>query len=598
MRRVHSLEVQLETGAARAPLAAGVTLGRDPSCDLVLPSSRISRVHARIEDRGGTLTLVDLGSRNGIHRGEERVLSAILECGVRLRLGPYEVEVVDAPAPEAPTARTRVEIPSGEERYGVGSGALPETEWSLGRGAPMLSRFEVLYRNALVAADATSASEVLVAVLESLYALFGADHVSAHRHDGARLALWEERGEGPPAALGELVARCHSDGTARTVELGSRWVMVAALRSHRSTRGVLSVTSAAAPARNDLELLIGCAHQTALCMDAVALRAQLRAENARLRASVRAPVARIVGGGAAISSLREMIAKVAPTESTVLLQGETGAGKEVVARSIHGQSPRSEGPFVAVNCGALTESLMASELFGHERGSFTGADRRRAGCFERARGGTLFLDEIAELSLDAQVQLLRVLESRRFQRVGGSEELESDVRLVAATHRDLEEAVADERFREDLLFRIDVVPLRIPPLRERLDDLPELCAHLLAELAQRLGKRELTLSGGALEKLREHAWPGNVRELRNVLERASIFAGSAVIEGDDLGVLQRRRHSSAPPELSTLDEMEAAHIRAVLERCGWNKTRAAEVLGIERSTVYKKIRAHGIDVPE
>jgi two-component system response regulator HydG len=305
----------------------------------------------------------------------------------------------------------------------------------------------------------------------------------------------------------------------------------------------------------------------------------------------------ILGTAPATAALRELIGKVAPSEATVLVRGESGSGKEVVARAIHAASARAGGPFVAVNCAAIAESLLESELFGYRKGAFTGADTDREGLFEAARGGTLFLDEIGEAGPAIQAKLLRVLEERRINRVGDPREREVDVRVVAATNRPLEQAIAEGRFREDLYYRLLVFPVDVPPLRERSADVGLLAGHFL----ERLGRRGATLPQPALQRLREYRWPGNVRELRNVIERAHILAGDQPV-GDahvllDVGSPARAPGAAgddAPADLD-LDANARKLIRAAIARAGGNKASAARLLGITRRKLYSQLKLLGLE---
>jgi DNA-binding NtrC family response regulator len=305
----------------------------------------------------------------------------------------------------------------------------------------------------------------------------------------------------------------------------------------------------------------------------------------------------IVGRSRAMGHLFEQIARVAPTTAPVLISGETGAGKELVARAVHRASGRGE--FVPINCGAIPESLLESELFGHVRGAFTGADRDRVGYFEAANGGTLFLDEIAEIPVHLQAKLLRVLQSGELRRVGEVEPRHVEVRLIAATHRDLAGLVLDGSFREDLFYRINVLRLEVPPLRDRTADIPLLVEQFLADIAARDGAPEKRLSPAALAALVTHPWPGNVRELRNVIERAAVFADGAEIEADGLpdevvhGVPENHVHGRIGREL-TLAELEREHILGVLDRMGGNRSRAADILGIPRRTLYRRLEEYGV----
>jgi len=312
----------------------------------------------------------------------------------------------------------------------------------------------------------------------------------------------------------------------------------------------------------------------------------------------------LVGASAPMREIFSLIRQVAPTTATVLITGESGTGKELAARALHQLSPRRDGPFVAVNCAAMPETLIESELFGHEKGAFTGAVERRRGCFELAHGGTLLLDEIGEMPLATQAKLLRVLEERRVRRLGGSKEIEVDVRVLGASNRRLEEEVRAGRFREDLYFRLHVFEIRMPPLRERLEDLPLLCEAMIRELNQRHQCQVAGVSPEALALLRQQSWPGNVRELRNALERAVILAGSGMLGRQHFaGLAPAAREPAgsaapAPDEIrlrigTTVDEAERALIEATLRYTGNNRTRAAAILGISQKTLFNKLREYG-----
>ena len=320
--------------------------------------------------------------------------------------------------------------------------------------------------------------------------------------------------------------------------------------------------------------------------------ARLERENRALRHTVERSVSHatgLLGDAAATRLLRDMIAKVAPTETTVLIRGESGSGKEVAARALHAASDRAEGPFVAVNCAAIAETLLESELFGYRKGAFTGADQDRQGLFETADGGTLFLDEIGEAGPAIQSKLLRALEERKINRVGDPRERDIDVRVIAATNRPLEQAIAAGEFRQDLYYRLLVFPVDVPPLRNRMDDLEELAAHFL----KRMGRRDEALPAATLQRMRTYAWPGNVRELRNLIERAHILAGNGPI-ADGHVVLEVRQSLSGEPDTApgdlNLDTNTRRLIRAAIDRAGGNKTLAAQMLGITRRTLYSRLK--------
>jgi DNA-binding NtrC family response regulator len=290
-----------------------------------------------------------------------------------------------------------------------------------------------------------------------------------------------------------------------------------------------------------------------------------------------------------------MIEKVAPTEATVFITGESGCGKELVARTIHERSPRARGGFVAINCGAIPQNLIEAELFGHERGAFTGANRQHRGCFERAEGGTLFLDEITEMPLEMQVRLLRVLETGRFVRVGGDGEIRTNVRVLAATNRDALDAVRDGRLREDLMYRLAVFPIALPPLRERDGDTELLAEHFLQNLNVEggLSKR---FSRAALTTIRAYHWPGNVRELKNAVHRAFIMAEEFVeLDLSGLACPAVEGECLRMPVGTSLAEMERQAIFATLDHCRGNKRRAAEMLGVSLKTLYNRLTAYQAD---
>ncbi len=351
-----------------------------------------------------------------------------------------------------------------------------------------------------------------------------------------------------------------------------------------------------------------------LLLERAAQQQELLRENLLLREeySARYGFPRIVGEHPAMKDASQMTQRVAATDSTVLLLGESGTGKELFARAIHHLSPRAQHPFVALNCAAIPEGLVENELFGHERGAYTGAGARKIGKLELAHRGTLFLDEIGELPLAIQSKLLRVLEERKFERVGGTQEIEVNVRLLAATNKDLRAAVAEKTFRDDLYFRIAAVPITIPPLRERGDDILLLAEHFLDRFKREFRKPALALTEDARARLRSYAWPGNVRELQNTIERAAILANGTEIDAD---ALQLPAAKPAPKEIPAgmlaeqflwdgpLDEVsqravthvERFKIQNALRESKWNKTRAAEKLGVSYKTLLTKIRSLGLE---
>jgi two-component system nitrogen regulation response regulator NtrX len=327
---------------------------------------------------------------------------------------------------------------------------------------------------------------------------------------------------------------------------------------------------------------------------------QLEAENRALRATVDKRLT-MVGESYLMAQLREQVAMAAPTNGRVLIYGENGTGKELVARSVHAMSRRRHGPFVEVNCAAIPEELIESELFGHVKGSFTGAVADRRGKFELADGGTLFLDEIGDMSVKTQAKVLRALQEQTVERVGGSTSIRVDVRVLAATNKDLPAEIRAGHFREDLYFRLNVIPIFVPPLRDREADIPMLADHFMAEFAREYGRRVKRIDASALAELRSYRWPGNVRELRNVIERLMIMVPGDTITHPDLAFLEGSV-AEAPPQpaapVATLhdarEQFERDYILRALAAQNGNISRTAEVLGVERSNLYRKMRAFGI----
>jgi two-component system nitrogen regulation response regulator NtrX len=325
---------------------------------------------------------------------------------------------------------------------------------------------------------------------------------------------------------------------------------------------------------------------------------RLEEENRRLRAELEERH-QILGASVPMKALRQQIALTAPTNGRVLIYGESGTGKELVARALHANSPRSAMPFVEVNCAAIPEELIESEMFGHRKGSFTGASEDKVGKFQKADGGTLFLDEVGDMSLKTQSKVLRVLEEQRVEPLGSSHQVSVDVRVIAATNKKLEDEIARNTFREDLFYRLNVIPFYVPPLRERTEDLPVLAAHFLNEFCEAYGKKAKDFTASAMEVLLGYPWPGNVRELRNLVERLVIMCPSPKIEPHHLPPELFRGASKSPQKpYESLQEARAAYERDFvlrkLEENRWNMTKAAAALGLERSHLYRKMRSLGI----
>ncbi len=413
------------------------------------------------------------------------------------------------------------------------------------------------------------------------------------------------------------IIRCHLDREplmgeeARLLKLGIRSYVSVPLSTRDEPFGCLNVCSQAPDAYSeaDAEFLAEVGAQVALAAENMLafekidqLKAQLEQENLYLREEIKTEYNfhEIVGNSVGLKNQLHQVEQVAPTDATVLICGETGTGKELFARAIHDISLRKDRPLVKVNCAAISAGLVESELFGHEKGSFTGAMKQHSGRFELADGGTLFLDEVGELPMDTQVKLLRVLQEGEFERVGGNRPIQVDVRVIAATNRDLRAAIEAGEFRTDLFYRLNVFPIEVPPLRERKSDIPLLVAHLIGKLSRKLGKSLDGVSTRSMDRMIEYAWPGNVRELENVIERAAIVAPGSIIEIDDLSLPAE----TVPPvpkstasETKTLEEVERAHILSMLEKTNWvisGEQGAATQLGINPNTLRSRIAKLGI----
>ena len=349
---------------------------------------------------------------------------------------------------------------------------------------------------------------------------------------------------------------------------------------------------------DDLEFTLAVARQLGTVWHRLRKQATLSVEVKSLKAQLKIE-SDLVGHSTALAHVESQVRLVAETKATVLIRGESGVGKELVARALHDSSPRREHPFITLNCAALTETLLESELFGHEKGSFTGATERMIGKFEAADAGTIFLDEIGEMSLSTQAKFLRVLEGHPFERVGGNAPIKVDVRVVAATNRHLEDAVRAATFRRDLFYRLQVVQIDVPPLRDRLDDVPLIAEHFLKRFVRETGRKIRGFTEPAIQKLKAHRWPGNVRELRNVVERAVALGTGPVLDAADIWLSEidlgspsstSSRAVSYKPE--SLEELEKRHILDTLRHTDWNKSQAAAILGIERSTLDRKIKGY------
>jgi len=640
------------------------TIGRAHTNRIVLNDAKCSRLHCEIFARGGHWHLRDLGSRNGVTVDGARMEGdQILKYDDTVGVGACTLLFTNRPQLERnPSADSSDELnpETGFEIIERKSGTQYDSLVGVARTRRSMDDATSLFRIARAMAASTSEGELCRTVLEDLAKHTGATLGGIFTLRPGERETLQEKLE-PQAVLGDRPASMYSSFLTRIVLKDQDAILAhdisqhASLSQQKSLHDIQAESAICAPIRHARDVL-GVIHLYALRGEspltqgglefvlAVAdqMGDQLYAlrEKRELEAGLdlyRQHVAdlqgqlevgsELVGQSSKLEELRRSIARVAPTDALVLIRGESGVGKELVARAVHFNSHRKSGPFVCVNCAALTESLLESELFGHEKGAFTGASSRRSGKFEQANGGTLFLDEIGEMSPEIQAKFLRVLEGQAFERVGGGESILVDVRVVTATNRDLEEAVREKRFRRDLFFRLQVIELLVPPLRQHPSDIPSIAQYFLDRFAAQAHRRVRGFSPQALQKLQKHDWPGNVRELRNVVERAVILGDQELLSADDI-VLTRLRldHADILPQASavpigtltavdqnletgtdfwqqliqknmTLDEIDRLYIEAVLQSTDWNKSKASRILQIERTTLDRRLKKYGIGRP-
>jgi len=669
--------VVVQRGAARlevVPLVPNLrmTIGRAPSNRIVVLDAKCSRQHCELVLRDGEWVLRDLDSRNGVTVDGIRVDGEWpLELGQTIGIGGCTLVFTDRPSSEgltpsaAPSAPFAVIERKSGTRYDAP--ALPRRHSSARGGHDVAALFRLVQEMSAASDEAALAASTIEGLLAQTSAQIGTVLLlpdDAGETSADRLAVRATAGSSggdPPRGSRYLSEMVLTDREAVLVhdisqhqELARRpsldaldagSAICAPIRHNDDVLGVIHLygTRPAEPLDADqLEFALAVADQMAGRLALLRLRARLEQDisrieqtNAELRDQLEAETD-LIGDSETLQRVRRAILRVAPTDATVLIRGESGVGKELVARAVHFNSDRRDGPFVCVNCAALTESLLESELFGHEKGAFTGAIAQKPGKFEQAHGGTLFLDEIGEMAPDLQAKFLRVLEGQSFERVGGGKPIEVDIRFVTATNRNLEQAVKDGRFRNDLYFRLQVIEVSVPPLREHPQDVELIAQHFVQRFARKSRVRVRGFDRDALTVLQQYSWPGNVRELRNVVERAVILADREMLSPDDITlsrlplldvpVLAPRPEvvnerptepgaagglRSAVPETKgetdaavllasllkdavTIDELDRRYMLAALEHCQWNKSQAARMLGIERTTLDRRLKRYGV----
>jgi len=593
-----------------------VTLGRNESRELQVDDERASRLHCRVVYRGDRWHLEDCDSLNGTKVNAQPIKHKVLDSGDLIRIGDRLILFVkdisdgsaDALSNSQLVSTTRLgKLTSHGERSMHLEQAVHESVSQVVRDSAVLGRLaNQIYRR-------TDGDSIVRAALEAIVDGLGVDHVSLwlSRADGglrcaghwgdvdhsevnsqviANLAI--EKGK--PFLLREQHQGEENTVNADALSLGS--ALGVPIPGPENSRGAIACRRSVDKQkflRSALDFAMVVAHQTGLALENLEHRERLERANKELRRRLKHE-SKLLGSSEALQEVHEQIARVGPTSSTTLVLGESGTGKELVAQSIHELSDRKHGPYIAVNCAAFPESLLESELFGHEIGAFTGADRQYIGQFERAHRGTIFLDEVGEMSPGCQAKLLRVLEGHSFQRVGGREPINVDVRIIAATHRDLKALAAEGDFREDLYYRLRVIDIRLPPLRERHDDAIELATQFLENYRRQMGRGPQQFSAEAVDAIRHYHWPGNVRELKNAVERAVVLARGPEATPGDLGIAAPPADDAFRRELIPLKEAERRHIEYVMRETDGNKTEACRLLGIGRGTLYKKLEEFGL----
>ncbi len=578
-----------------------VVLGRDSACEVCLPDATLSRRHAALARTPDGWRLRDLGSLNGLRVNGLSTADHLLAPADRIELGSsvlvYQLEGPDAGdgAPELPEPNvlSTIRLPLSQAFFAgdASASASRKTERSLGLLLAAGRKF------AGERSEEGLAKALLAAARDAVGGSTGAV-LLADEGNGLREAAASRGSEGVPRVPHEAAADALDRREAVALELDGHQAAAVPILRGEERLGVLCLVGNETPfPEDDLQLLFGLCSSAGTSLSLVRHLVWLEGERRRLEAPTDDEELR--GNSPAIGRVRALLARAAASEASVLLAGESGTGKELAARALHARSARRDGPFVAVNAAALVDTLVESELFGHERGSFTGAVARRRGRLETAHRGTLFLDEVGEMAPSTQAKLLRVLETRSFERVGGTESVKVDVRVIAATNRDLPTEVREKRFREDLYYRLAVVTITLPPLRERREDIPGLASFFLARHSQRLGRRLDGFSPGALGRLVTYAWPGNVRELSNAVERAAVLSAGPLVRPEDLPEALVEGPASPdgealPPYHEAVNRAKHQVVSAALAQSRGNVTEAARLLGLHPNYLHRLLNQLGL----
>jgi Nif-specific regulatory protein len=582
--------------------AEEVVLGRDPSCGVCLPDATLSRRHAAIARTPEGWRIRDLGSLNGLRVNGLSTADQLLTAGDRIELGSSVLVFRTEPPANAedgvrgfpePEVLSTIRLPVEQAVFtgDASASASRKIERSLGLVLAAGRRF------AAVRTEDGLAKALLESARDAVGGMAGAVLLESEGNGLREAAVFIGNPSSPrfpPGAAAEALER--REAVALRID-GSNAAAVPILRGAERL-GVLWLLGSDAPLpEDDLQLLFGLCASAGTSLALVRHLTWLEGERRRLEAT--ADDEELRGDSPAIGRVRALLARAAGSEASVLLAGESGTGKELAARALHARSGRRDGPFVAVNAAALVDTLVESELFGHERGAFTGAIARRRGRLETAHRGTLFLDEVGEMAASTQAKLLRVLETRSFERVGGTESVKVDVRVIAATNRDLPAEVREKRFREDLYYRLAVVTITLPPLRERREDIPGLASFFLARHSQRLGRRLDGFSPAALSRLVTYDWPGNVRELSNAVERAAVLSAGPLVRPEDLPEAlvegpTMRGEEALPPYHEAVNRAKQQAVAAALAQARGNVTEAARLLGLHPNYLHRLLNQLGL----
>ncbi len=600
------LRIVLKTGLAKGaswPIGEEpLVIGRDRSCAIVVPDSQVSRRHCEIRMAGGRAELHDLGSSNATLVNGHLAADCRLKLNDELTIGQAVFVITDAadaapPATGSFTTHTTVSLAEGQAVYLSNDASQEQDESGFHKTTDVIQ----LFRHSRTFSRATTLDALIAALQAAVLERFAPRHywfalASPSAADLTPAQAWSDSGEPvevPQAVLAQAIAEMRGFLVPRRVRHQGRVAIEISLTAPIAFGGhpiaamaFQSLSTHRVYDETDLHFLVALAHTVAPFFGAVEKRGALERELSRLRAASQAQWA-IIGDSRAMQTLHKRIAQAAATEHAILITGETGTGKELAAHQVHEQSERSALPFVAVNCAAIPNELFGSELFGHEKGAFTGAASRKTGLLETCGGGTLFLDEIGDLSPENQARILRAIETKRFRRVGGTQEIEADFRVVAATNRDLGAAMDSGLFRADLYHRLRGVEITVPPLRDHKDDVRPLADHFLEAARPHLKRPLRGLSEDAIAFLENHGWPGNVRELKHGVETAATFANTEYITAQDLDAVVRA--CADPGRPPTLADMEQKLIADALAYCGGNVVQAALVLGISKATLYRRL---------